>query len=114
MAVHASEGFGGRFMVLDDLPLSNGGESDGEKSKSSSDDTLFLLPDCVLSMDSTSFREDLAAVAPGFLPPQLLNISPHNSIDSSDSNKSLKLADDVDGFTLARASDKGKTLWLCK
>ena len=40
--------------------------------------------------------------------------SPHNSLDSSDSGKSLKLADDSDGFQLARASDGCKTFWLCK
>jgi hypothetical protein len=40
--------------------------------------------------------------------------SPHNSLDSSDSGKSLKLAEDSDGFQLARASDGCKTFWLCK
>ena len=40
--------------------------------------------------------------------------SPHNSLDSSDSGKSVKLAEDSDGFTLARASDHCKTFWLSK
>ena len=40
--------------------------------------------------------------------------SPHNSLDSSDSGKSVKLAEDNDGFLLARASDHCKTFWLSK
>ena len=40
--------------------------------------------------------------------------SPHNSLDSSDSGKSVKLAEDSDGFLLARASDHCKTFWLSK
>lgn len=82
------------------------------------DDQLFLLPDRVLAMDSISFREDVAAIAPGFLPrqqqQQQSNNSPHNSLDSTDSNRSLKLLEDTEGLRLARASDGCRTLWLCK
>ena len=51
-------------------------------------DQLFLLPDRVLGMDSLSFREDVAAVAPDFLTSvHLKNSPPHNSLDSTDSNR---------------------------
>lgn len=76
-------------------------------------DQLFLLPDRVLGMDSLSFREDVAAVAPDFL---ILNKNypPHNSLDSTDSNRSSvhRVLEDVEGLVFARAS-KG-CLWLCK
>lgn len=90
-------------VLLDHLPESSGDDDDG--------DHLFLLPDRVLAMDSISFREDVAAIAPSFLPQQH---SPHNSLDSSDSNRSLRLADDSEGLRLARASNGCRTLWLCK
>merc|ERR1719430_1134913 len=57
-------------------------------------------------MDSYAVREDLSAIVPSF------RRSPHNSLDSSDSGKSLKLMEDSDGFRLARASDDCKTFWL--
>ncbi|XP_059084312.1 MAP7 domain-containing protein 1-like isoform X10 [Tigriopus californicus] len=90
-------------VLLDHLPESSGDDDDG--------DHLFLLPDRVLAMDSISFREDVAAIAPSFLPQQH---SPHNSLDSSDSNRSLRLADDSEGLRLARASNGCRTLWLCE
>ena len=93
-------------VVLDHLP-----ESTGEDG-----DELFLLPESVLTMDSASFREDVASVAPSFLSGGHGNTngSPHNSMDSTDSNRSLKLCDDTEGLRLARASNGCKTLWLCK
>ena len=103
------------------------------------EDQLFLLPERVLAMDSLSFREDVASIAPSFLPAHhhlMLNnnnnnssnnsnhnhlsssnnnsVSPHNSLDSTDSNKSVRLADDKEGLKIVRASDGCKTLWLCK
>ncbi len=95
-------------VVLDRLPEGNG---DGE-GDSAGGDELFLLPESILSMDSASFREDVASVAPSLLRQQ--NNSPHNSLDSTDSARSLRLADDTEGLRLARASDGCKTLWLCK
>ena len=71
-------------------------------------DELFLLPEQVLDMDSYSVREDLSSIVP------TIRRSPHNSLDSSDSGKSLKLMEDSDGFRLARASDDCKTFWLSK
>ncbi len=74
-------------------------------------DQLFLLPDRVLGMDSLSFREDVAAVAPDFL--HLKNSPPHNSLDSTDSNRSsVRVLEDIDGLVFARASNG--CLWLCK
>ena len=77
-------------------------------------DQLFLLPDRVLGMDSLSFREDVAAVAPDFLSSvHLKNSPPHNSLDSTDSNKSsVRVLEDTDGLVFARASNG--CLWLCK
>jgi hypothetical protein len=65
-------------------------------------------------MDSLSFREDVAAVAPDFLSSvHLKNSPPHNSLDSTDSNKSsARVQDDTDGLVFARASNG--CLWLCK
>ena len=73
-----------------------------------------LLVDRVLGMDSLSFREDVAAVAPDFLSSvHLKNSPPHNSLDSTDSNKSsARVQDDTDGLVFARASNG--CLWLCK
>jgi len=71
-------------------------------------DELFLLPERALDMDSYTLREDLSSIVPSY------RRSPHNSLDSSDSGKSVKLAEDSDGFTLARASDHCKTFWLSK
>ena len=103
-------------VVLDRLPETDS-DLNGVNGGSSSSDELFLLPDRVLAMDSISFREDVAAIAPSFLPNFHANgnsNSPHNSLDSSDSGKSLRLADDTEGLRLARASDGCRTLWLCK
>merc|ERR1719370_1050277 len=69
-------------------------------------DELFLLPERALDMDSYTLREDLSSIVPSY------RRSPHNSLDSSDSGKSVKLAEDSDGFLLARASDHCKTFWL--
>jgi len=69
-------------------------------------DELFLLPERALDMDSYTLREDLSSIVPSY------RRSPHNSLDSSDSGKSVKLAEDNDGFLLARASDHCKTFWL--
>lgn len=96
-------------VVLDHLPESGDGDD--------SPDELFLLPESVLAMDSASFREDVASIAPSFHFGNSCgnsNVSPHNSLDSSDSSKSLKLLEDSDGLRLARASNGCKTLWLCK
>merc|ERR1712008_265405 len=64
-------------------------------------------------MDSLSFPEDVAAVAPDFLSSvHLKNSPPHNSLDSTDSNKSsARVQDDTDGLVFARASNG--CLWLC-
>merc|ERR1712223_1253803 len=64
-------------------------------------------------MDSLSFREDVAAVAPDFLSSvHLKNSPPHNSLDSTDSNKSsVRVLEDTDGLVFARASNG--CLWLC-
>jgi hypothetical protein len=72
-------------------------------------DELILLPEQVLEMDSEMVREDLCSILPSFK-----KQSPHNSLDSSDSGKSLKLAEDSEGFALARASDGCRTFWLCE
>ena len=101
---HHNHKYNNRLVVLDQLP---GGEN-------IDDDQLFLLPDSILAMDSISFREDVAAVAPSFLPPQNQNSPPHNSLDSTDSSRSLKLQDDTEGIKLVRASNGCRTLWLCK
>ena len=77
-------------------------------------DQLFLLPDRVLAMDSLDFREDVAAVAPDFLTStHLKNTPPHNSLDSTDSNRSsVRVLEDSEGLVFARASNG--CLWLCK
>ena len=99
-------------------------------------DELFLLPDRVLTVDSITFREELASVAPAFLSPMtpttpssglpfgatkhiLPNSSeqnkclPHHSLESDDSNRSsVRLLDDTEGLIITRAC-KG-CLWLCK
>ena len=115
-------------VVLDRLPgPSEGGEAgEGEADN----DQLFLLPESVLGMDSISFREDVASIAPSFIPnfgaavTQQLPCSPHNSLDSTDSNRSLRPIEEhphplavvgtPDGLRMARASNGCKTLWLCK
>jgi len=75
-------------------------------------DQLFLLPDSVLGMDSLSFREDVAAVAPDFLSTHFKNSPPHNSLDSTDSNRSsVRVLEDTEGLVFARASNG--CLWLC-
>ena len=74
-------------------------------------DELFLLPESVLNMDSEAVREDLSRIAMSFSRP---SSSPHNSFDSTDSGKSLRLLEDPDGFHLARASDDCRTLWICE
>ena len=88
--------------------------TDPEISPSSPEmDQLFLLPDAVLGMDSLSFREDVAAVAPDFLSTHFKNSPPHNSLDSTDSNRSsVRVLEDTEGLVFARASNG--CLWLCK
>ena len=82
------------------------------ESPQSDMDQLFLLPDSVLGMDSLSFREDVAAVAPDFIS-NLKNSPPHNSLDSTDSNRSsVRVLEDTEGLVFARASNG--CLWLCK
>ena len=114
-------------VVLDRLPgPSEGGEAgEGEADN----DQLFLLPESVLGMDSISFREDVASIAPSFIPNFGAAVtqqpcSPHNSLDSTDSNRSLRPIEEhphplavvgtPDGLRMARASNGCKTLWLCK
>jgi hypothetical protein len=76
-------------------------------------DQFFLLPDRVLAMDSLSFRDDVAAVAPDFLKHHMKNSPPHNSLDSTDSNRSsVRVLEDIEGLVFARASNG--CLWLCK
>ena len=96
-------------------------------------DQLFLLPDRVLTVDSLTFREELAAVAPTFLSPVTPtapppggggggfgklnnnnnnNHPPHSSLDSTDSNRSVRLADDTEGLIITRACNG--CLWLCE
>ena len=77
-------------------------------------DQLFLLPARVLAMDSYSFREDVASVAPDFFSSHhLKNSPPHNSLDSTDSNRSsVRVLEDTEGLVFARASNG--CLWLCK
>jgi hypothetical protein len=88
---------------LDDLCPEDGGDGD----------EFFLLPESVLGADSAVFREDVADVAPSLLAAVNGN-SPHNSMDSTDSARSLRLRDDTEGLRLARASDGCGTLWLCE
>lgn len=115
-------------VVLDRLPEDGAGADDGDN------DQLFLLPESVLGMDSISFREDVASIAPSFIPNFSsgyggVNNSPHNSLDSTDSNRSLRPIEEhpsaaaaggvavvgtPDGLRMARASNGCKTLWLCK
>ncbi len=125
------------LVVLDHLPETTPLEQSGLLAGSVGDgvddcsgDELFLLPESVLGMDSQSFREDVRSVAPSLLPSSaaskdhgghhhhnVLNhngFSPHNSLDSTDSAKSLRLLEDSDGLRMARASEGCKTLWLCK
>ena len=77
-------------------------------------DQLFLLPARVLAMDSYSFREDVASVAPDFFSSHhLKNSPPHNSLDSTDSNRSsVRVLEDTEGLVFARASNGCS--WLCK
>ena len=105
-------------VVLDRLP-------DPSEATPGDDDQLFLLPESVLGMDSISFREDVASIAPSFIPnfgATQQPCSPHNSLDSTDSNRSLRPIEEhpvavvgtPDGLRMARASNGCKTLWLCK
>jgi len=89
---------------LDDLAPDEGGDGD----------EFFLLPESVLGADSAIFREDVADVAPSLLGSVVNGNSPHNSMDSTDSARSLRLRDDTEGLRLARASDGCRTLWLCE
>ena len=96
-------------------------------------DQLFLLPDRVLTVDSLTFREELAAVAPAFLSPvtptatpvattpgvgfgKLNNNNgpPHSSLDSTDSNRSVRLADDTEGLIITHQGLINGCLWLCE
>lgn len=108
------------------------GEVDGCCGTPGDPDQLFLLPDRVLTVDSLTFREELAAVAPSFLspvtptapqpPPSGVgfgklnnnnnNNPPHSSLDSTDSNRSVRLADDTEGLIFTRACNG--CLWLCE
>ena len=119
-------------VVLDRLPDS----SEDGAGANDDNDQLFLLPESVLGMDSISFREDVASIAPSFIPNfggygggGGANCSPHNSLDSTDSNRSLRPIEEhpaaaaaggvavvgtPDGLRMARASNGCKTLWLCK
>ena len=119
-------------VVLDRLP----DPSEDGAGANDDNDQLFLLPESVLGMDSISFREDVASIAPSFIPNfggygggGGANCSPHNSLDSTDSNRSLRPIEEhpaaaaaggvavvgtPDGLRMARASNGCKTLWLCK
>ena len=117
-------------VVLDRLPDPSEGGAGGACDGGGDNDQLFLLPESVLGMDSISFREDVASIAPSFIPNFGANISPHNSLDSTDSNRSLRPIEEhpaataaaggvavlgtPDGLRMARASNGCKTLWLCK
>jgi hypothetical protein len=72
-------------------------------------DELFLLPEQILNMDSYVVRDELSSLASSFV-----KNSPHNSLDSTDSCRSLRLLEDSEGFHLTRASDACRTLWICK
>ena len=81
-------------------------------------DQLFLLPDRVLTMDSLTFREDVASIAPCFIT-QNCNSKMSNSLvhsrdydHNNESNKLLRVLDDTEGLILTRASNG--CLWLCK
>lgn len=54
------------FAALDNM-LSDG--TNGDSPDGGDPDQLFLLPDRVLTVDSLTFREEMAAVAPEFLSP---------------------------------------------
>ena len=110
------------FATLDTM-LSDGSEG----SPDGDPDQLFLLPDRVLTVDSLTFREELAAVAPTFLSPVTpttpsgggfgkinnANQLPHSSLESTDSNRSsVRLVDDTEGLIITRACNG--CLWLCK
>ena len=109
--------------------LLRGFQTEGDCTTPGADpDQLFLLPDRVLTVDSLTFREELAAVAPTFLSPVTpttpsgggfgkLNANnnngpPHSSLDSTDSNRSVRLADDTEGLIITRACNG--CLWLCE
>ncbi len=117
--------------ILETTPLEQSGLLTGsveDGMDACSGDELFLLPESVLAMDSVSFREDVRSVAPSLIPKNNNNSSnsqssnalsnnfgsPHNSLDSTDSAKSLRLLEDSEGLRMARASQGCKTLWLCK
>ena len=114
--------------ILETTPLETSGLLTGSVEDcmdACSGDELFLLPESVLTMDSASFREDVRSVAPSLIPKNHNNNnsnnalcnnfgSPHNSLDSTDSAKSLRLLEDSEGLRMARASQGCKTLWLCK
>jgi hypothetical protein len=76
-------------------------------------DQLFLLPDRVLAMDSLTFREDVASVAPSFLTQSMLSRSHHpNSSFQNEPSKPRRLLDDTGGLILSKAANG--CLWLCK
>ena len=124
------------LVVLDNLPEAEvgggGGTTVAVGSVMGGDvdddcDELFLLPESVLAMDSASFREDVRSVAPSLLNTAVIaasSSSPHNSLDSTDSARSLRGAaaaasacaeESSDGLLrMARASEGCKTLWLCE
>ncbi len=122
------------LVVLDNLPEAEvgggGGTTVAVGSVMGGDvdddcDGLFLLPESVLAMDSASFREDVRSVAPSLLNTAVIaasSSSPHNSLDSTDSARSLRGAaasacaeESSDGLLrMARASEGCKTLWLCE
>ncbi len=122
------------LVVLDNLPeaeVGDGGKTVAVGSVMGGDvdddcDELFLLPESVLAMDSASFREVVWSVAPSVLNTVAIaaaSSSPHNSLDSTDSARSLRGAaaasacaeESSDGLLrMARASEGCKTLWLCE
>ncbi len=82
-------------------------------------DQLFLLPDRVLTMDSLTFREDVASVAPCFITQSYSSNKMSQSLihsrdydHNNESNKLLRVLDDTEGLILTRASNG--CLWLCK
>ena len=81
-------------------------------------DQLFLLPDRVLTMDSLTFREDVASIAPCFITQNYHNSGKMSQSlvgefdHNNESNKLLRVLDDTEGLILTRASNG--CLWLCK
>jgi hypothetical protein len=75
-------------------------------------DQLFLLPDRVLTMDSMTFREDVASVAPCFITANRTANNNNGCEQTSVSSKLLRVLDDTEGLILSRASNG--YLWLCK